>query len=123
VSSREDRVPARALEHGSRERGHLARWVYIVRTTPTGSIADLQPYIDEHLAYYEELTDAGKVYRAGPVFSEDGEWWEGEGLIVLCVDSVEEAREIAAADPMHRNGGRDWTITPWLVNHALGGSF
>lgn len=100
----------------------MARQTYIVYSRPTGSIADVRPHVDEHLRYYEDLTEAGKVFAAGPPFSADGEWWEGEGMIVLLVDSLAEAVEIAEKDPIHLAGVRGFEIVPWLVNHTASGA-
>jgi uncharacterized protein YciI len=118
VSPHGDAVPARLICEASISRGHRAKQVYVIRSTAQRPLEEIAPYIEEHLAYYEDLVAAGKVYGAGPIWSEDGERWEGGGMIVVDVDSLGEAREIAAGDVLHQTGVRSWTITPWLVNHG-----
>src|SRR5690606_29022075 len=54
-----------------------------------------------HFANMERLSESGKLVVAGP-FSKDPDGWRG--LFVFAVDSVEEARNLTANDPVIVNG-------------------
>ena len=47
-----------------------------------------------------------------------GEEMTGGGMIVYRAASMEEAREITSHDPMHKMGGRTFTLRRWLVNEG-----
>jgi uncharacterized protein YciI len=102
----------------SRQRGNLAALFYLIHTKPAGALEPIYVHLEEHLRYHERLTEEGKVYRAGPLWTQDGVHWAGEGLILVRVDSYEEALKIAEEDILHSSGARTFTITPWLINHA-----
>jgi uncharacterized protein len=104
----------------SRNRGNLATLFYLIHTKPAGPLELIFAHLEEHLEYHEKLTEEGKVYRAGPLWTEDGVRWAGEGLILVRVESYEEALKIAEEDILHSSGARTYTITPWLINHAPG---
>jgi len=55
---------------------------------------------------------------AGPVPDATGEEMQGQDMIVYRAASVEEARAIAEADPMHVSGARSFTLRKWLVNEG-----
>ena len=42
----------------------------------------------------------------------------GGGLIVYRAGSLDEARALAEADPMHRDGKRSFTLRRWLINEG-----
>ena len=73
----------------------------------------------EHVAFQLDLEKRGIMFAAGPLGDlENPDQWHGEGLIVIRADSLEEARDIAASDPMHKSGARTYTVRPWLVNEG-----
>ena len=39
-------------------------------------------------------------------------------MIILRAASLDEARAIADADPMHASGARNYTLLPWLMNEG-----
>ena len=43
---------------------------------------------------------------------------QGSGLIIYRAESMEAARAIAEADPMHASGIRTYTLRKWLVNEG-----
>ena len=49
---------------------------------------------------------------------ESGENMQGVGLIVYRADSLEEAQELAKADPMHASGARSYVMRRWLINEG-----
>lgn len=50
-----------------------------------------------HFANMQKLSEAGKLVLAGP-FAQDPQQWRG--LFILAVDSVEEAQQLTATDPV-----------------------
>lgn len=65
----------------------------------------------EHLAYLQGLGDTLKF--AGPFTAEDGETMTGS-LIVIEADTLDTAKEIAAADPFAKAGlFASVDIRPW----------
>lgn len=101
-----------------KEKGFLAKQMYVVSTTSAGDMDKILANLEEHLTYQVELERRGIMFSAGPVFSEDGQSWHGEGMVVIRADSLDEARDIAGADPMHRSGARNFTVRPWLMNEG-----
>ena len=54
-----------------------------------------------HFADITRLADAGKPARAGPFTEDPGGW---RGLFLFTVDHIEEARRLAATDPVIAEG-------------------
>ena len=102
----------------ARDRGALALELYVVRSVPAGPEADLPGTLPEHLAYQARLETEGKLAFAGPVSDASGENMTGEGLIIYRAGSLEEARALAAEDPMHKKGVRTFSVCRWLVNEG-----
>ena len=105
------------IEHVS-AKGLLAKRLYVILTTPTGPLEALAEHLGAHLAYQKDLEARGVTFAAGP-FADDAErQWSGEGMIIVRAASLDEARAIAEADPMHRSGVRRYRIRPWLRNEG-----
>ncbi|MDV7141455.1 YciI family protein [Tropicimonas sp. TH_r6] len=102
----------------ARERGALALELYVVRTRPAKPPEALREMLPTHLAYQAELEAAGKLAFAGPVSDESGENLLGEGMIIYRADSLDEARALAEADPMHKSGTRSFDLRRWLINEG-----
>ena len=102
----------------ARSRGGLAYEVYIVQSLPVGSPEELQRVLPDHLAYQREMEKAGKLMLAGPISDETGDVMMGGGMIIYRADSMEAATAIAAGDPMHEQGVREFTVRKWLINEG-----
>jgi uncharacterized protein YciI len=64
----------------------------------------------DHLAYMRSLLQEGTVVLAGPVGDGSG------AMVVLAVDSEEEARRVVRDDPYTAAGvGVDHVLRPWNV--------
>ena len=74
--------------------------------------------IGPHLEYQQRMEKEGVYIAAGPHWADDGETWEGEGMIVVRAGSLDEARKIAEADPMHASGARSFRVRSWLINEG-----
>lgn len=102
----------------ARSRGALAFELYAVESKPAASPEKMQEILPRHLDYQKEMEAAGKLFLAGPLSDETGTEMSGGGLIIYRAASIDEARKIAEADPMHSEGGRTFTIRCWLVNEG-----
>ncbi|MEM9027321.1 MAG: YciI family protein [Pseudomonadota bacterium] len=104
-------------EH-ARSKGVMGRELFMVHSVPVASADDLQAALPDHLAYQKKLEADGVLFAAGPLADEAGQAWSMEGLIILRAESLDDARRIAAADPMHQSGKKTFTVRPWLVNEG-----
>lgn len=102
----------------AKERGALALELYVAQSVPAAEPETLQQLLPEHLAYQRELEEQGKLAFAGPVSDPTGEMLQGEGMIIYRAASLEEARALAEADPMHAKGGRTFSLRRWLINEG-----
>lgn len=107
-------------EHVERvaEKGVLAKQLYVVLTQPTGSLDAVRDKLPEHLAYQLELESKNIMFAAGPFADDQEQEWQGEGMVIIRAESLEQAHEIAAADPMHQSGARSFRVRPWLLNEG-----
>ena len=102
----------------ARGRGALAYQLFIVDSVAAATPEEMQKILPRHLSYQKEMEAAGKLFLAGPVSDDTGTAMSGAGLIIYRVANIEEARTIAANDPMHKEGGRSFTVRAWLVNEG-----
>ena len=96
----------------------LQKQLYAIFTTPTGAIEPILENLEEHLAFQVSLEREGILYAAGPMWSDDEQSWDGDGLVVVRAASRDEARAIAERDPMHVSGARKFTVRPWMINEG-----
>jgi uncharacterized protein YciI len=99
-------------------RGMLQKQLYAVFTSPTDGMGPVMANIEAHLAYQVELEEKGIMFGAGPFWTDDEAYWEGEGMVIIRAASLDEARAIAEADPMHQSGARSFRVRPWLLNEG-----
>ncbi|MEL6752249.1 MAG: YciI family protein [Pseudomonadota bacterium] len=102
----------------ARERGALALELYVVVSTCEAQPAEMQETLPRHLAYQKELEARGALFLAGPTSDETGEQMQGNGLMIYRATSMDDARALAEADPMHAEGRRSYTLRKWLVNEG-----
>ncbi|MGR3617114.1 MAG: YciI family protein [Paracoccaceae bacterium] len=102
----------------AKSRGALALELYVALSSPAKTPEEVKASLSEHLAYQAELERAGHLAFAGPMSDETGEHMQGIGLIVYRADSLEMARKLANADPMHKSGARKFTLRRWLINEG-----
>lgn len=62
-----------------------------------------------HLRYIAELYRQGKVLHAGPFADGSG------GLVIYHNVDEDEARALAAHDPVIESGARRLTLIPWTI--------
>jgi uncharacterized protein len=102
----------------ARAKGVLAKELFMVRSTPVVPLGELAAALPEHLAYQRELESRGVLVFAGPLSDATGQEWSGEGLVIYRAAGIEEAREIAARDPIHQKGLRRFELRAWLLNEG-----
>jgi uncharacterized protein YciI len=98
--------------------GLLGKTLYVISSQPTSGLQPVLDALDEHIAYQTRLERDGVMFAAGPLASEDLTEWLGEGLFMYRAESIDQARQIAEADPMHRSGARSFTIREWMLNEG-----
>lgn len=102
----------------AKARGALALELYVAYSTPAKAPEDVKASLPDHLAYQAELERAGKLAFAGPMSDETGELMQGVGLIIYRAASLEDARALADADPMHQTGARSYVMRRWMINEG-----
>jgi hypothetical protein len=93
----------------------LRMQLYVVTST-ANSLDAVKQNLAEHRAYLRSLEEQNVLFGAGPLWTEDGQYFEGDGMLIYRAASVEEATGIAQGDPMHSSGARTFKIRPWLLN-------
>ena len=97
----------------------LGMELYVYETRLSGDIKDMVTYLPEHLEYQLELERKGIMFGAGPLFEQDKpKGPPAAGMIIIRADSMEQAREIADADPMHKAGVRTYKLRKWFLNEG-----
>ena len=109
-------VPAAAVLDASKKM--LQKQLYAIFTTPTNGLEPVFAHLEDHLRYQVMLEEEGIMYAAGPLWTDDEQSWEGEGLVVVRVDTRQDAIRIAERDPMHKSGARSFKVRPWLINEG-----
>lgn len=102
----------------AKSRGALALELYAATSTPAKEPQDVKAALPDHLAYQAQLERAGALAFAGPMSDETGEHMQGLGLIIYRADSLEAAKTLADADPMHKSGARTYSIRRWMINEG-----
>lgn len=93
---------ALAAKLGADEHGMRAYVLVILKTGPNRMPAgpEREAMFRGHFANMQRLSDEGKLVLAGPLDGVDG--WRG--LFVFAVADIDEARQLAATDPVLVNG-------------------
>jgi uncharacterized protein YciI len=81
---------------------------------PTRVTPESERLQEAHLAYLRSLRQSGRLIIVGPV-QDNGDL---RGMGVYRVDSLEEARSLAEADPAVKAGEFTVEVHPWMVEQA-----
>ncbi len=92
----------------------LRKKLYVLLSKPLVSPEKLKPFLPAHLDYMIGLEKRGVVFASGPLAEGEGPL-RGEGLTILRVAGVKEARAIAEADPFFANGLRTFELKEWTI--------
>ena len=74
--------------------------------------AEIDAIQERHVAYQQQLRLNGKIAAAGPFSDQPDESWRG---LTMYTTSLEEARELAAADPAVRAGRLVVDVFLWWI--------
>jgi uncharacterized protein len=99
-------------------KGMLQKQFYVIFSTPTRGVGPVMENLQAHLQHQIKIERDGILVAAGPHWTDDEEFWDGEGMFVVRAKSMAEAKAIAAADPMHQCGARQFRVRPWLINEG-----
>lgn len=114
VAPAPDRITVEEVIALARRHGLPGIQLFVVVSTPVAGWGPIHESADVHLAHQIALEAEGVMFGAGPLCTEDG-YAEGEGLFIIRADSMEEARQIADRDPLHKSGARTYHIRPWIL--------
>lgn len=109
-------VPVAAVLEASR--AMLQKQLFAIFTRPVDGLGPIFAIMEEHLQFQVSLEKEGILFAAGPMWTDDGESWEGDGLVIVRAETREDAIAIAERDPMHRAGARSFSVRPWLINEG-----
>lgn len=96
----------------------LQKQLYAIFTVPVEGMGPVLANLEDHLNFQISLEAEGTMFAAGPMWTDDEQSWEGDGLVIVRANSREEAIAIAERDPMHQRGARSFTVRPWMINEG-----
>lgn len=96
----------------------LAKLLYVITSTAIKDLESVNQFLPVHFEYLHSLETERILFGAGPLFSQDGEYFAGNGMIIIRAESVAAAKAIADRDPLHQNQVREYQIQPWLLNEG-----
>lgn len=102
----------------AKERGALALELFVAQSVPAKGPEDVKASLPAHLAYQGELEEKGALAFAGPMSDDTGELMQGMGMIIYRAETLDAARALAEADPMHQSGARTFTLRRWMINEG-----
>ena len=102
----------------AKERGALALELFVAQSTPAKGPDDVKASLPAHLAYQAQLEENGVLAFAGPMSDDTGELMQGMGMIIYRAETMDDARALAEADPMHQSGARTFTLRRWMINEG-----
>lgn len=109
-------LPVAGVMEASRDM--LQRQLYAIFTTPVDGMGPVLAHLEAHLDFQVGLERDGIMYAAGPMWTDDEQSWEGDGMVIVRAASRAEAIAIARRDPMHISGARSFRVRPWMINEG-----
>lgn len=109
-------VPAAGVIEASK--AMLQKQLYAIFTSPVNGMGPIFEVLEEHLEFQVQLEKDGLLYSAGPLWTDDEQSWEGEGMVIVRAANKAEAEAIAKRDPMHAKGARSYRVRPWMINEG-----
>ena len=95
----------------------LNKELYVYFSTPVKPCEEVAKMLSKHLEYQVTLEQKGIMFGAGPMFQKGADA-PHRGMIIVRANSFEEAEKIAAADPMHTSGMREFILERWHMNEG-----
>ena len=84
----------------------LQKQLYVINTKPVNGLGPVMENIADHLDFQVRIEQDGIMFAAGPLWADDEETWNGEGMVIIRAKDLADARRIAESDPMHARGAR-----------------
>jgi uncharacterized protein YciI len=95
----------------------LGKKLWVVMTRRVVPLEEVAKHTKAHLLYQIKLEKDGIMYGAGPAVAP-GATEASFGLIVIRAKDEADARRIADADPMHKEGVRKYELYQWTMNEG-----
>jgi uncharacterized protein YciI len=95
----------------------LGKKLWVIMTKRVVPLEEVQKHTKAHLLHQIKLEKDGIMYGAGPAVAP-GASEASFGLIVIRAKDEAEARRIADADPMHKEGVRTYELYQWTMNEG-----
>lgn len=86
---------------------YMILYVSIMKTVDKSKDKEV---LEEHIAYLNKYIANGKIFAKGPFLDHTG------GMVILKVDSIDEARDIVENDPAIKEGSREYILKEWRSN-------
>ena len=99
---------------GQLTKGMLRKKLYVILSKGAASAEQLGAVLPDHLEYMIGLEKRGVLFASGPLNTAPG-GPVGDGLTILRAASIDEARDLASADPFVRNKIRTFEVREWTV--------
>lgn len=106
-------VPAAGVKSQVGESLGLVLFVVSSRAVDMDAV---KSHLATHREYLRKLEDSDQLFAAGPLFTSDGESFEGDGMLIYRAENVAEASRLADDDPLHSSGARTYEIAPWMLS-------
>jgi uncharacterized protein len=107
VASAQERI-------GQLTKGMLRKKLYVILSKGAATPDQLGAVLPEHLEYMIGLEKCGVLFASGPLNTAPG-GPVGDGLTILRAASMDEARDLASADPFVKNKIRTFEVREWTV--------
>ena len=95
-------------------KGMLRKKLYVILSKGGATPEQLSAVLPDHLEYMIGLEKKGTLFASGPLTAAYGKM-AGDGLTIVRAANIEEAREIATADPFVKNKLRTFDVREWTV--------
>ncbi len=82
---------------------------FVYRLTIVVDRAEYEPYLPDHLTYLQQLEAEGSLVLSGPFTDRSG------GMVLVRAASLEDARAMAAADPLVIHGVDTYDLREWRM--------
>jgi len=106
----------------AKSRGRMVYHVFLLRKGPTWS-PESTPEIDAlqeaHQANLRRLAEMGKLVLVGPLLDSFATNGEIRGIGVLKTETLREAQELVATDPMVKVGHLVFELHAWMVEKDI----
>jgi len=101
----------------------LRKRLYVVMVRPIRPLdSELSEQIGAMLpAHFEWLFEQerhGRLFAAGPFMGDDEQTYTGEGMFIVRAESLADAGELMAREPIVEKGLRTAEVRPWELNEG-----